>query len=84
MELWIRSQSKLSLIKVNNICIRENSNIIVSYNDNFKLEDYIILGTYKAKERALEVLDKIQDHISDINDKEYGNEYYPIFIMPEE
>ena len=54
MELWIRSQDKEILLKVNELEIEEN--MIIAF-DNSK---YQCLGTYKTKERALEVLDKIQ------------------------
>ena len=85
MELWIRSQDKLSLIKVNRIEIFHH----YSYKDTqekyllpsgsfeyrkvqkkdkyIKSEivsnDEITLGTYKTKERALEVLDEISSKI---------------------
>lgn len=63
MELWIRTQSKLSLIKVNNICIRDD-NTIINCADSFSLKNYAILGTYETKERALEVLDEIQEKLT--------------------
>ena len=65
MELWVRSQDKESLTKVSNVqYTHEKGNLytdvkgkhyIGTYYDNLK-----ILGTYKTKERALEVLDEIQ------------------------
>ena len=56
MELWIRTQSKQSLIKVNEISINKQ------YEDRYNIEsgDWI-LGRYKKYERALEVLDEIQN-----------------------
>ena len=56
MELWIRTQSKQSLVKVNNISINEQdkNRYIIDSND-------WILGRYKSYERALEVLDEIQN-----------------------
>ena len=58
MELWIRSQDKESITKVSNIQYHYHNDlhIIGTYYDNLK-----ILGTYKSKERALEVLDEIQN-----------------------
>lgn len=58
MELWIRSQDRESLTKVSNIQYTEvrGKHYIGTYYDNLK-----ILGTYKTKERALEVLDEIQN-----------------------
>ena len=55
MELWIRSQDKETLIKIEHLDI---------YNswDNWIIEECgVDLGHYKTKERALEVLDEIQD-----------------------
>jgi hypothetical protein len=83
MELWVRSQTKEQLIKVNNIEIFHH----YSYKDTqekyllpsgsfecrnvqkkdkyiksvIACNDEITLGTYKSKERALEILDEIQN-----------------------
>ena len=69
MELWIRSQNKEKLVKVNELSLYDSnilkndfvlndepdySNISIIANDNYNL------GTYKSKERALEILDEIQ------------------------
>ena len=59
MELWIRSQDKEKLLKVNDIAIEMN--MIYGYYD--KNTEYELLGQYKSKERALEVLDEIQRKI---------------------
>lgn len=58
MELWIRTQSKQSLVKVNNISInvQDRNRYIIDSND-------YILGRYKSYARALEVLDDIQNFI---------------------
>ena len=57
MNLWVRSQDKECLINVSNIQYVYKNYIhgLGTYYDNLK-----ILGTYKTKERALEVLDEIQ------------------------
>ena len=58
MELWIRSQDKRILQKVDNIFLDanyENKRIITYDGDNVEL------GTYKTKERAIEILDEIQN-----------------------
>ena len=63
MELWIRSQDKKRLIKIDNIKVYEDS------KDNYSdiravFNDYeLSLGEYKTKERALEVLDDISSKI---------------------
>lgn len=56
----MRSQDKRILQKVNNIFLDANyENKRVSTYDG----DNVELGTYKTKERALEVLDEIQEKI---------------------
>lgn len=68
MDLWIRSQDREKLVKCNDIAIRsflfneipkyEWCHSIVGYFD--KETEYETLGSYKTKERALEVLDEIE------------------------
>ena len=86
MDLWIRSQGKGALIKVE---ILGNTNgTINAYSNNNK----IVLGEYSSDERALEVLDEIQKAIEDgvFKEKyEEGNGCYigtkiPIYEMPKE
>ena len=70
MELWIRTQSKNALIKCNGLIIKECKNRKYRYGDIDLPDEYSIvdnsqnlgiLGIYKTEERALEVLDEIQD-----------------------
>lgn len=65
MELWIRSQDKMNLVKIRQISLnyQNNKQIIANYIPDFypnSGEYYEILGVYKTKERAIEVLDEIQ------------------------
>lgn len=63
MELWIRSQDKDILVKVDSLLIDDNNNDIYTQCwVGVNLETYT-LGKYKTKERALEVLDEIQENI---------------------
>lgn len=72
MELWIRSQDKERLIKVSNVQYTyrkgdlysdvRGKHYIGTYYDNLE-----ILGEYATKERALEVLDEIEERIMLIN-----------------
>lgn len=55
MELWIRSQNKGALIKVE--MLGNTDGIIHSYSGVNKT----VLGKYKSDERALEILDEIQN-----------------------
>lgn len=68
MELWIRSQDKNILTKVNSLWINDNQIWMeVPFYENHKKIGLSItghnhrLGEYKSKERALEVLDEIQN-----------------------
>ena len=56
MNLWVRSQDKRILQKVDNIFLDANyeDKRISTYDG-----DNVELGTYKTKERAIEVLDEI-------------------------
>ena len=61
MELWIRSQDRMKLVNNCNLYISSeirNEYIIEDLNNK-----YLNLGTYKTKERALKVLDEIQEII---------------------
>ena len=62
MELWIRSQDRERLIKVDGI----KTYCSESYKDTlYELEDckYNTLGSYKSKERVLNILDEISNKI---------------------
>lgn len=59
MELWVRSQDKMKLVNNCNLYISNeirNEYVIEDLNNK-----YLKLGTYKTKERALEILDEIQN-----------------------
>ncbi len=82
MELWIRNQNKTILSKVHDLVVREDRN--ENNEINYFIVDTYVLGIYTTKERALEVLDEIQNFIErkDIE----GNRYYKgeIYEMPKE
>lgn len=66
MELWIRSQDRLRLVKTTDICIDYNNQkrlIANCRNLSNGDEDYFPLGEYDTEEAALEVLDEIQNII---------------------
>lgn len=65
MKLWIRSQDKKTLMKVTRLYVF--SNTIFSVDTR---ESELILGTYKTKERALEVLDEISDIMTNLADSD--------------
>lgn len=72
MDLWIRSQDKMNLVQIKQISLnyQDNKQVIANYvpeqyeNSGCYFE---LLGTYKTKERALKVLDEIQEHIGFLN-----------------
>ena len=64
--MWIRSQDKMNLVKVRQIGVnyQDNKQIIANYTPELYENSggyYELLGTYKTKERALEVLGMIED-----------------------
>ena len=71
MELWIRSQNKKRLIKTNiiELSTHEPINLLLTEEDigkgecNIFANEHICIGTYKSEERALEVLDEIENFI---------------------
>lgn len=85
MELLIRSQDKLDFKKYNDIIevrfIKNN----ICYKDGWAIFiDKRIMGVYKTKERTLEVLDEIQEKITQFNVKtDYGC-VSNIYEMPNE
>jgi hypothetical protein len=63
MDLWIRSQDRETIKKC---CFIEMHELIE--NEDYILQDNEIdYGRYKTKERALEVLDEIEDRITLLN-----------------
>lgn len=66
--MWIRSQSKETLLKATKIFIHDNQ-VFASMEDGFDE----MVGEYKSKERAIEVLDEIQSCVNNVN----------IYQMPE-
>lgn len=58
MNLWVRSQDKTFLRKVNTIGIVEGRDFW-SIDENLTVS----FGKYKTKERAIEILDEIQNYI---------------------
>lgn len=88
--MWIRSQDKTVLVKVFDFrvdcCIGLDGEYYIQGNLDSNYDSYI-LGTYKSKERAIEVLDEIQKKIIDFefgkaNECLISNEV--VYQMPEE
>lgn len=60
MNLWVRSQNKTKLVPINDELYIPNSRTGEDFGIFYKDK---MLGYYKTKERALEVLDEIQNYI---------------------
>lgn len=66
MEIWIRSQDKKSLLLCKSFdvgCDNNNYNILVNYELRNNEEYYSPMGNYSSVEKAVKVLDMIQEHI---------------------
>lgn len=62
MNLWVRNQDKTIFQKVDNLLISDGDNAGGTFNIYTNLlPAKNVLGRYKTKERALEVLDEIQN-----------------------
>ena len=78
MELWIRSQDKMKLVKVNYLYIMDQQDHFTIIGET--IDSGPVVGTYKSKERALEVLDEAQCHLVNINDSR--DSYFYVYEMP--
>lgn len=68
IKLFIRSQNRDVLVNVNDICFNKlniHSEIIYQFRCYGYGDDYYILGEYSTKEKALKVLNEIQEVIED-------------------
>ena len=96
MDLWIRSQDREDLVKVNALWLMDNQIWMeVPFYENHKKIGLTVSGhnhklaEYKTKERALEVLDEIQEYINNeckkyvSNGDSYTASYkYSVYEMP--
>lgn len=71
--MWIRSQSKKVLLNVNQVVINNTKDESEYYIHGYSERGIDILGVYSTEEKALNVLDEIQEKI------EYP---YPSKIVP--
>ena len=71
--MWIRSQDKGYLVKNPIIDIDIKKNEVYILDRTYAKNSFVgrILGVYKSKERAIEVLDEIQYKIQCLNDDFY-------------
>ena len=64
MELWIRSQSKHVLKKVEELFISQN--YLTKYYQIYSGFSGMVIGTYETEERAKEILDEIQSKMKNL------------------
>lgn len=71
MGIWIRSQNKETLVKIDCINVYKNLNlkyVVSGFNSSNSNDDiYWNLGTYSTYEKALKILDMIQQKIIEID-----------------
>jgi hypothetical protein len=86
MDLWIRSQDKTLLAKYNRFAVSQTTPYTQAQVMGFVGYDfgYETLGRYTTKERALEVLDEIQELLTARICFENYNSFNLIYEMPEE
>lgn len=80
MDLWIRSQDKLKLLKISCFYVKHNH-----VNDDCDIigDDEWILGSYLSEEKVIEVLDEIQDVMDHLLDSDLSISGY-VYEMPKE
>lgn len=90
MMIWVRSQNRQNIVETNviyysdSITVKERHLIVCKVE---KLE--LLLGEYSTEEKALKVLDEIQDHITEpaYSNKlvsEYAHYGRGVFQMPQD
>ena len=81
MDLWIRSQDREKMLS-NPILIVDDNKILTPKNDY--RDTHLLLGHYKTKERALEVLDEIHHKLKPKPKNEVWDFSNDVYQMPEE
>lgn len=84
MDLWIRSQDRDKLVLTKGFETQYNNydggcQIFAVWQNNYQM-----IGKYKSKERALEVLDSIQRRIEIINNVDNNTFAECVYEMPKE
>lgn len=85
MELWVRSQDRESLLMIKKVFYHCTCNEMESLGEHYignkewvGDKDYTLLGKYKTKERALEVLDEIHQRLIDLQTLEITPDFYKV------
>ena len=64
MELWIRSQDREMLLKTTSLCMEIQNDVDPKLHTFNIFANGIRVGNYKSKERAIAILDEIQNILS--------------------
>jgi len=75
--MWLRSQDKTELIKVNRV---QAENYRIYTFPSSDSASWVELGNYDTKQRAMEVLDEIQEQLVKQNNTTFGMK---VFEMPQ-
>ena len=81
--MWIRSQDRKMLIKVIEVFVNNYEPSVVGLNEG-RVDSAEVLGKYATRERAIEVLDEIQQFIIDCHQCQNDKMFSPIYEMPKE
>lgn len=85
--MWVRTQSKSTLININSFSVSACLELSISKSDFLKRHisgisdngNICILGEYSSEEKALKVLDMLEESIN-----EPHNNDFEVFQMPQE
>lgn len=88
MKLWIRSQDRTCLIKIKRVDYDYTAGLHRILVNGYK----VLVGEYETKERALEVLNGIQQRLIDLQTLEIAPDFYKttkrdldcVYEMPKE
>lgn len=86
--MWIRSQSRVTLVDAKRLIVAQSPylndgyRVINQYVGTEDSDDYDVLGEYKTKERAIEVMDEIQKNLRNILVVNYS-QCIIVYEMPE-
>lgn len=81
--MWIRSQNKSSLRNYNGLFIDQTNKKVICGDANDNGESWFTIGEYSSEEKALEVLNNIQD-VMIVNSGKVNDTKINCYEMPEE
>lgn len=79
--MWIRSQSKKVLLNVNQVVINNTKDESEYYIHGYSERGIDILGVYSTQEKALKVLDEIQDAIENTDYYRIDNVGHGAYVL---